>query len=705
MADLTDHVIQYLASIRLYDPGQGDPVVTDHGMDWYDILAQSFALGVPSYAASGQAHLEYLPDVGLVCRPFLTLQDTRLAHYTFHNAADWDEVRPAAGTPRHYRLFQQNTTANLFWYATSVFSLPTNPSVAFSFIFSETPSDQDNSLAPPFVRIELGGTTPTWGIEFNKTEGCRLMAYRGGQWVDALQLQEPTGLGFGDNEEKVVVIRVQRGKLCISTDWGKTYTQFGFPDGTPVTVPAGKWTLRGTGGMIAFGLQQIVYNTGTWTSSTRNTFTSRLLPVIPTFTPRKAEAGGSSVGLADLSNYPGGVAQYRATLTPGKQSGFPWDFYTSPELYSVLMSYPVVRSTPTLTWTTPWDGELRDVHISKPAELDQGQMTWSVRAVPANPFTYGGRWRKVACTLTELHDDGTTTAYAAFVGYVKLPSAEQAEYGEMPLSFTAENASIRARRTEWNELVGTPPLGGLTVNQALDKCLDRIGLTAAYRTWHVLGNAVLLPPGLAEDPFLWPKSGESVWQTMTDIASFAGLELFVDDFGVYTTLPKNFVQPLVSKVWDLAPATDLKQLALSVKFSWDAGENTSSVLVKGQDPWGHAVYGYAIDAAAEQDPTNVRFTPWRETFREEIPFPITPAMAVGRAQFLYQDQCVPKFYAEVEGLCDLSLSRRDRVQVLNSAVGISNANVFGILTLDHTWTGIDRVGEIRTKAGLRRLGG
>ena len=704
MADLDDHVVQWLASIRLYDPGQGDPVIQDHGLDWYSAVAWCWAQGQPSYTSGGKTHLEYLEGIGLVCRPFLTLQDTRKSNYTFHASADWDEVRPGAGSPRHYRLFQNNSTPNLVWWAKSTFTLPKDPHVAFSFIFADTPADQDGDLYPPFVRIELGGDNPTWGIEFNKTDGCRLLRWWNNQWVEAAQLEEPQGLGFGDNEEKVVIVRVLRGQICLSTNWGKSYTRFSYPDGTAASIPAGKYAIRGTGGVLIHGLQQLVYQSGTFTSPTKNTFTSRIVPPATSFVKRSYEPSGTSAALADLSQPGNAIAQWKATLTPTSTGSVPFAFYSTPELYSVWLNYAVVRSTPTLTYTTPWDGDLRSLRISKPRELDQGTLTWEVHGDSESPFVYAGRWRKVQVVLTELLDDGTNGQTASFVGYVQNPAAEQSEYHAKPLSFSAVNATIPAKRMKWNELSGIPPLGGMTGNAALDICLDRMGLTTAYRTWHVWGNQ-LLPPGLPEDPAFWPKPNDTLWDTMTEIASFFGLELFVDDAGQWHTLPKLYVNPTVTKQWDLDPATDYKQLLFRVRFSNDAMENVTAVLVKAHDLYGNALYGYAVDTYAETDPTSVRFSPWRETESEEVQFPITAAMAAGRAGFLANDMTVPKFPAEVEGPSDLSLSRRDRCNVLNSHVGIANTDEFWIETLDHTWTAIDRLGEIRTVAGLRRIGG
>src|SRR5690349_4004105 len=125
----TDNRILPLASVRLYDVGQGDPVITDSGWRWLDILSESAAAGTVSLS-SGELTLQYLPDAGLVCRPFLTLADTRATQYST-SGGSWEERRPDVGSPRKYRMVQYDTTANVAWSATAKFSLPANPSVGF----------------------------------------------------------------------------------------------------------------------------------------------------------------------------------------------------------------------------------------------------------------------------------------------------------------------------------------------------------------------------------------------------------------------------------------------------------------------------------------------------------------------------------------------------------------------------------------------
>src|SRR5689334_1008103 len=130
---VTDGNVLPLARLTLWSPGQGDPVLAVREFAFYETLEAAFHRGSVS-ATAGEPALECLPGVGLVCRPRLEMQDTRLADYTTTGGA-WEERRLPTGAPRKYRLVQYSAAADVTWSAISRFALPANLSVALSLLF------------------------------------------------------------------------------------------------------------------------------------------------------------------------------------------------------------------------------------------------------------------------------------------------------------------------------------------------------------------------------------------------------------------------------------------------------------------------------------------------------------------------------------------------------------------------------------------
>src|SRR5262245_31728518 len=154
---ITENRVVPLASIRLFDPAAGDPLVSDRGWGHWDALAlQDPRFAVPRISkSSGEPTLEILQGCGLVCRPQLVLQNTRLTNYNT-SGGTWEERRPASGI-RKYRLVQTDTTANVAYSATSKVHLPKNPNLLIEYVLFDTPPDHDADTYPPYVRFEFGG--------------------------------------------------------------------------------------------------------------------------------------------------------------------------------------------------------------------------------------------------------------------------------------------------------------------------------------------------------------------------------------------------------------------------------------------------------------------------------------------------------------------------------------------------------------------
>ncbi|MGV3719305.1 MAG: hypothetical protein ACO1SX_00225, partial [Actinomycetota bacterium] len=568
---ITDDRVVPLMEVRTYLPGQGDPLVIDRGWHWYDVLRESAHLGSVNKTAEGNAKLEWLPDVGLVNRPFLNLQDTRLTQVST-SGGTWEERIPGTGNPNKYRLMQLDTTADVQWSATSSYKLPKNPHVAFSLVIPDTPPNHDSATYPPFVRLELGGQK--WAVELSKVYGARLLLKVGSDWEAVQELPEPTRFGNRDSDEMLLMLRHYRGRICISTDFGKTYTQFGYPDGTAATINSTSWTIRGQGGQVLVGLHQLQYVDGVYTSPTKNTFTSRPLSSA-TLTGRYYAPGTTAVTFADVGTPASGIARYTATLEAQTITGTPFDFFQGPELYAVLLTYPVVRQVTLGTYTTEWTGAVRSADLDYPLDLSGATATLRLRRDAQAQLTGDYRWRKVVIINGYQTEAGSAVPVTGFVGYVRSQTAEQGEYNKQDLIVTLDNPTIRFKRTEWDDFAR--PLGGLTVNAALDYVLASEGLDTTNRVWWYTGDLITLPEGSPEDPAFWPRRGERKWETLERIARYAGLELAVfEDSGDFFTVPRNFVQPYTSKVWDCELASGaLVDAVQRLSHGVDAGESVT----------------------------------------------------------------------------------------------------------------------------------
>jgi hypothetical protein len=691
---VTDDRMLPLASVRLYEAGQGDPLVLDHGFGWYDVLKESAATGTYGRDAQGQPLLEYLPGVGLVCRPFLNLADTRKSHYSTLGGT-WEEQRPATGSPRAYRLCQIDTTAGLQWSATSLFSLPASPSVAFTLLFADSPPDWDTAAYPQYVRLELGRE---WALEFRPGTGGALLRKIDGAYQAVLELPNPVG----SLDESLIFLRCLRGKIGVSCDFGRSYAWLESLDGSAISMPAGRLTLRGQGGQAVFGLHPLRYYAGTYDSPTRSTFTSRVAAT-PALAPRATVPGGTGVALSDRSDSFNGIAQWRATLTPAASGSFPFAFYTTPELYTVTFRYPVTTALATGlgAYTTPWDGELRSVEVDKPLELDTATASVRIRKDAATQLVWrSGRWPKVQIRLGEAAADGSERWWTVFTGYIRTIEASASGYGEAEIAWTADNVSIRLKRAEWTRLDAVP-LGGQTLNEALDQVLASEGLNASYRSWHEIGDRFLLPYGRAEEPFEWPRAGERKWETLQRLAGYAGLEVVPADDGTLLSGPKRWAEPWLRGGWEAVPATDLKALVQDVRYCLDSAEAATAVLVDGQGPGGEALLAWAVDGAAEGNLLSERLCPWRETVQETLPGTATPGMLLARVQALAGEQFSLKLEPELTAPVNLDVARRDRVRVAGTTVGIADTDEFVVLSLRHHYEADPSFGRLTTTAGLR----
>jgi hypothetical protein len=732
MALLTDNRLVPLAAAYLYEPGQGDPVVTRRRFGFYDVPLEHQGRGAvfTGNATLGITDLEILPDVGLVCRPYVNLVDTQAVHYALSPSTAWEERKPSTGTPRVKRLVMFDTTAGTVYSATSKFNLPKNPSIAFSMIFVDSPPDWDAVAFPPFIRFEFGTSNARFAIQFSKTTGASLVRWVVNQWLVVADLPEPSSPGYADVDEKLIILRCLRGKLLISTDFGREYTVYENPKGAavdPISVPAAEFILRGQGGQVVFGLQQLVYNPGSYDCPTRNTFdTDAYLSAVPTLIPRKFDgtnggANATAVTLTDVSVPAGAQARYRAALAPhATLMGNGVNHYHTPELYTVAFEYPALATIPSLVWSKPWqegDGSevgIEEVQITKPFAVSESYATIRFRVRAGEDWNWRwGRYPKVTVYLGDLSTTGAVTTRSTFVGYAHNPRYRMNGYNRATVEFDVWNLPTMLRRRKWTKL-DRLPLGGVTLNQALDAVIGTEGLGAAYRSWHSVGDLIPLPLGSPENPFLWPAENEDKWETLETIAKYGGLEIGVTDDGILYTQRINFVSPLLKFSWAAIPAAELRALILNLQVTQETADCATCILVDGTSEGGEAMLAFWVNGRAETLPGAGDYCAWREIETETIPGTATPGLLALRAQQLGLELFPVKWESDLTCPVNLDISRRDQVAVVDGAAigvgkvatgaGIASWDRFAILSLEHRYThGVGIGPELTTDAGLRLL--
>lgn len=702
-----------LCRIHVYAPGHGDPVLQDRGFAWYDDLSKTFPfasstrttpIGIDVYPWVMQRPLlEYIKDIGVVCKGYLSVQNTRSSHFTT-SGGTWEEVRPATGLGFKYRYFQVDTTADLQWAATTIYNIPENPEFAISLSVADTPSDHDAETYPPYVRVEFGGDPNLWAFEWSKVYGGRLLYKVLGSWRSVAEINELER--NKDTDEAFVFIRCLRNRICISHDFGRTWDMYG-DDETPLTVQAGKLTFRGQGNAAGIGIHKLDMAEGVLTSTTRNTFTSRLVTTNSTITGRYTIPTGANIVFADASSPTTGVAQYTATLTPATTSTVAFTFCKSPELYSVTFKYPVVRYLfSNLGYNTqPFENLIYDISIDKPFEMSESSANIHLRIDPDTNFSWNyGVNPKLQIELGWFDCNGEEVYYTAFTGYIVNdidPHLDVYRGGE--LFVQVDNVLVRFKETEWSEF-DRRPLGGQTLNQALDEILDSEGLQATDRLWHVAGDYLTLPAGLPEDPFEFPARGEKKFETMKRIAGYFNIELSTSDDGRIITVPRYYYNPSITFQITPDPSTDISNMIKKASYTWKTNEMNSAVLVYGKALNGAELAAYAVDFPAENNPTSPRFTNWRRLVQEDLPNTANLGMCVSRAQAIAQETMNAHIESTVEVPATFALSRRDQGTIAGmNSLGISEYSRFVLLSIkttikhDPSWT------ESVSELGLRQL--
>lgn len=705
---VSDARTRSLLQLRLWQPGQGDPIMAYPFSGWYDVLAESWPYGASTKTSAGDLKLEYVKDVGLVCRPFLALQDTRLSQFTLSSSTNWQERPRASGGGGKYNLVQLNATADSTWSATSNYSLLANPDVAFSLILPDPPADADATTYPPYVRITLGtdaGGTGQWAIDYADAIGARLLQFSAGAWSVVAELPELQARANDALGEAFIFLRCLRNRICISTDFGRSYAIYG-SDTNPIAIRQGKVSVAGQNRQCVFGVHQLAYQAGVYTSQTRPYLPPFRSSATPDFTAsRYAEPASTDVAIADASSLAGGYLRYAATLTPSSSGSTPFAMHKSPELYAVLMALDPVTVSGGGAYELYGDGSILGASIDKPGELDGATLNVEVRRDGLTQHSWSfGRWAKAQLLYAETDENGTAGAFSpAFTGYVRTPNVRQSEYNKSSVSLTIDNSTVRLRDKEWTEFDAIP-LGGQSLNSALDDILasEGIPLNTSYRQWHLIGDLFTLPSGRPEEPFEWPRRGERKWETAARIAAYAGLELGLTDDGVYSSVPQETYSFAITRVLEAVATGELKHGIQDISVSADASQSATAVLVYGTAEDGSRMFAYAVDSQAELNTTSDRFSNiGRYLVQEELPGTVNAAILGGRVRHLAYLHFGNKVDAEVRTPLNVDVSRRETDQLSGLLVGPLASEKYVVLTASHSLR--PALVDASTRLTLRRI--
>lgn len=698
-------VKQVEVSIRVYDRGCGDRRVTQKYSGFYDVAEDFYKTALYDYTADGFPRLEFIEGIGLTCRAQLTPQDTRLSQYVLTPSASWYEVRPVDGRYRNYRIQQLNSSAGIQYSAVSFYTLPANPNVCIALLPLATPNDWDIAVyGVPYNRIEFG---TSWAIQI-QAEGTYLMAAVAGLWQVAQTLPSPTSDKL---DEMYIYFRCKDGKIVISTDLGNSYKVFSAPDGSNITVPAGKLTLRGRGGMVSFGLFQLKEETGIVSLQPKDTGVYRVGPN-PTFAPRYTGSVGS-VSVTNLATISSRSCQFAATITAGTSIGGPWTMYNSPVLHAVTTVFPALSVTTPNTYTTPWDTKVQNVEITKDMDIDSSTATLTLSIDALSPQSLRGyRWRRVQIVARYKNDDGSFTAWTPiFTGHLRsiTIASNGDEFSRAAWTVTIDNVAIRFKRREWT-VFDQVPLGNITANDAADfVMITSEGLDAGYRAWQAAGAYAIMPAGLPRDPFELVRPGEKKWTTLKRIFGYYNLEPAPMDDGTFATVVKQAYDSATSWTFyadrsGAGSAVGIRQLVKSVNYGYDASQGATSVLVYGKLDNGSMGSMWSTDDYAENDPTNERFSPWSDVVQEQLEGSPTIGLAVNRCQALGSEYLVAKLDANVGLPLHLGVGRRQKVVIHGlTGYGIPDGAEYGILTLKHSIRVRAGLSELETSAGLRKI--
>lgn len=693
---ITDTRVRPCASLKVYQPGSGFGLWSDRGWGWYDILETSGYYGTTSFDGEGDPHLMIVPGIGLACKPRVIKKDSRLSQFTYEGGT-WVERRASVGSPRFYRICQISNAANAVWRATSTASLPDNPCFAFSVYLGATPADHSDSGAEPVVYVRFGAGH--WAIQFGGGNGITLYHYESGAWRAVKQIVGYRRQPYQDTDETFVKVWCLAGKILVNVNEGDSWTTYENKDGTDIQVSSGPIVFEGVSRVAAFAVHQVKFEEGTYHSVVNRTNMPR-----PTATAvinaRQYHYGGlTSVTATEVDTSEPDKAQYKLVLTPATTSGFFWPTYHSPAVKSVTFRYEPVQTPGGTDSTTPFDDYIIRAVIDKPAELHGGTATVTCRMpnMIINLETFSWRWRPVHLLLGDHDEDGTVTWRDEFVGFVREINFRLISELEVEFTIKIDNGAAPAK---WQLYLHPTPWGGYTVNQALGKLLDLVGIDATKRHLHESGNDVTLPLGDHKNPSFFPKPGDTYWEAIVEISKHAGLEVWIGDNGDWWWVPFGYEGPLVGE-WNVDNPADVWQVVRDVEEHYNSANIFSGIILRAKDARGWPIQAQVF---CEEDLTNTasdRFTPWMDVHIEDLSGSHTAESLQTHLDNIYDEYIPKRIEMTLTGEARGDIKRRDTLKVTAAGLNLAEGANFIVTTMKVEYA--QDWDEVKTTVGLRRV--
>lgn len=736
-----------MASVRLYDPG-ADGYATDLGWWVRDILSQSWPQARPDYAeADGKQYPTtfLIEDLGIVAPNFTvnrrhTHMDyvdgtgaTILGHWTgTSNApAPPDKLAPmpdggwvttsqqACGDPLY--LYQVFPLAGYWYRLDSDFDLPENPWFSFTLMIEGVDRDETDP-DQPYVDVVFGGGSWAIGFRPDRQKSPVLYKAEGGEWFPCRVQREGSDKTYetlrtppnfkwqsimSQDQVNVVggLVIFARDALGISWDEGDTWDVY--RDSSGVSCPQGQVSVQGSGQSVGWWwneLRPVRY--GTEAEDPKPAFESQRHPIFeprvtqPTYTVEedyhKFLPEGTEVDVDWTSTDADDESAYRAEfiVAEAAMAGAPFSSWRFPTLTAVDFWWPAVLLAPQplayTELTAPGYNGITSVTVNQPRDLAANTAKIDTLLEPSVTFSGEYRLRYFEIDLGFRYRDGTYRLWQTFAGY-----CENVETRQVPewrrghrLSFSLVDATLKFKRSKVDE--GFPPLGGEPVNDALTALANKCGWPTARIAFEAT-TVSLSDSGSADDP-LWhwagPNSvvrvGMSVWELMTTIADFAGMELFVTGDGVLRTRLRGTVLPAVH-VFDGQPA-NIDNAVREIELSAETLEGTTATIVRGTDALERAVVAYAIDFTRERQPGVADvFVSWRDSERVDGEQFRDLADAIRVANLGYAAGHESRMIAGVQTYGNPGVIRRERMEIDNVAVGTLVTDRFLIEEANHDW--------------------
>lgn len=705
-----------VASAEVFDVAHGDPLMTDRGFSRLDIMRKELTNGTIECFLNGARKLEFLDDLGMSIRPYITPVNMRLSQYTATPSGSWDEIQSVGGTKDVYHL-RYSDALGTAWNLTSNYNIAANPVFAVSLIIPETRNNWDFTNNEPYIRITFGNGK--WSVLLSKQYGSFLQVNVAGFWQVAADLKGGDGrIARALTDEKWVTIRCEFGAIMVSLDMGFSWEIFIANDGMPINVPAGPFAISGQGSAPIIGLGEVVPAVASYKGPAWDSFDVRTAGTDAIITGRSIiPAAGGSLTFSDISDPEARIGQYEATFTPVQIQTFPFRMWNSPLLQNVTFRYPFERITTTNVFSTPWDQYITDVDVKKPEKLSEGtcSITLQLPAHTYDPTMFDGiRYRKVRVKLGYKMDDNTVEWETVYTGYVDDLTLTWDNFGSIIAQVSLINIAGLLKTKFWRPLdsgafAGMTPqaVGNFIVKS--EGFMDEDELDSTYVAWFTVSTGTQpLPLGEWDHPFETIKPGENKFATLERIFDYYGFEIAVDNDGVLVALPKNWLNaanPHTLYVADPAMLDDIRKQISSMSTHFNIKDSASMVMLYGRLENGQTAIMYAVDDPAEIDATSERFTPFRNMILEEFSSAHgrpDEALMLEKLNNVSRDNLGYKKEPQISFPADIRRSRRDLITVIGAGqLKIPDNTQLALMSQSLKFTKQQGLGEITNNCAMK----